>query len=58
MFRHLYAERMKDRINIERLATIMRTSVLHLERTYGKHSDESFRAIVEAAHRDVWTDSP
>ncbi len=58
MFRHLFAERMKDRINIERLASIMRTSVEQLEKTYGKHSDDSFRDLLNKAQADVWGDKP
>ena len=52
-FRHLFAERMKDLINIERLATMMRTSVAMLETTYGKHADSTFSAILANASKDV-----
>ena len=50
----LFAERTKDRINTERLATIMRTSIEQLEQTYGKYSDESFRTVVAEAVNDAW----
>ena len=58
MFRHLYAQRMKDRISLARLAPIMRTSIEQLENTYGKHTDQSFRDIIDTAHSDVWSDDP
>lgn len=53
-FRHVFAERMKDRVNLEHLATIMRTSTLMLENTHGKHSDDSNAAIVEQAVTELW----
>jgi hypothetical protein len=52
--RHIYAERTKDKIPAIRLAAIMRTSVTHLERTYGKHSDDSFLSVVQEAHAQTW----
>ena len=47
-FRHSYIERMKDVIPYTRLAPMVRTSIAMLVRTYGKHSDESFRPIIAA----------
>ena len=58
MFRHLYAERIKDHMPIERAATIMRTSVKMLERTYGKHTEESYHAIIDNFDQTIFGDNP
>ena len=58
MFRHLYAERIKNIIPIERAASIMRTSVQMLERTYGKHTDESYHTIINEVDRAIFADTP
>lgn len=53
-FRHLYIERMKDHMTLERLATVTRTSVKMLEEVYGKHADASNLAEVTRAAAEVW----
>ncbi|MCH7656165.1 MAG: hypothetical protein IIC95_09335 [Chloroflexi bacterium] len=59
MFRHLYAGRLKDRIpNIERVATLLRTSIYQIEYTYGKHSDDSYRTIIDQANEEIWANDP
>ena len=49
MFRYLFAERMEDHIQIERLATIMRTSVKMLEQVYGIHDETSYGPVINDA---------
>ena len=58
MFRHLYAERIKDLMPIERAASVMRTSVAMLERTYGKHTDDSYHAIINQVDHAIFADDP
>lgn len=52
--RHLFAQKMKDLIPPERLATMMRTSVEELQKTYGKHTDDSFISSLNAASKKAW----
>lgn len=56
MFRHMFAERMKGKIPLEQLATIMRTSVKMLETVYGMHDDPFFTPVLNEASKQVWGD--